>query len=50
MKETHITFRLKQELKDKVLTKSACTGIPVTFVLTKALEKWVKGEKNEHRL
>ncbi|MGH9759855.1 MAG: ribbon-helix-helix protein, CopG family [Blastocatellia bacterium] len=36
-----VTFKISSELHEKVMEKSARTGISVSFVVRRALEKWV---------
>ena len=36
-----VSFKLSKELHRKVMEKSARTGVSVSFVVRKALEKWV---------
>ena len=36
-----VSFKISKELHRKVMEKSARTGISVSFVVRRALEKWV---------
>ena len=36
-----VSFKISSELHEKVMAKSARTGISVSFVVRRALEKWV---------
>lgn len=36
-----ISFRLPEDLLEKVRQKSEETGVPMSFVVRKALEEWV---------
>ena len=41
-KNERINIRIQPELKRRALDKSRRTGIPLTHVLTKALQDWLK--------
>lgn len=37
-----ISVKLPLDLLDKARDKSAATGVPISFVVRKALEEWIK--------